>query len=54
MLAVGAQMANVMFNMAQKNGHALTAHDCELFDKLRKEWDVARATPAAEAKPEGA
>ncbi len=45
-VGVGATMANVLFNFAQKTGYTLTSDDTALFDKLRKEWDAARATPA--------
>jgi hypothetical protein len=39
---VAAQMANVLFNLAQKCGHTLTSDDCMLFDNLRMQWDAAR------------
>jgi len=43
---IGAQMANVMFNLAQKAGHTLTYDDAALFDRLRKQWDAATPAPA--------
>lgn len=39
--AIGAQLANVAFNFAQKCGHTLTSGDCSLFDSLRTQWDAA-------------
>lgn len=39
----GAQMANVMFNLAQNPGHAVTEHEASLFNQLCKEWDAGRA-----------
>lgn len=46
---IGAEMANVMFNFAQRAGHTLTSDDAVLFDKLRKRWDAAPAqAPVAE------
>lgn len=47
---VGAQMASVMFNLAQQAGKTLDSDDCALFDKLRNEWDAARvSSPALDA-----
>jgi hypothetical protein len=46
LLRIGGQMANVMFNMAQRPGHELTSDDVALMDKLRQQWDAARRTPA--------
>lgn len=43
---IGAQMANVMFNMAQRAGHTLTSDEAALFDRLRKQWDAATPAPA--------
>lgn len=50
---IGAEMANVMFNFAQRAGHTLTSDDAVLFDKLRKRWDAApaQAPVAADAYP---
>ena len=39
--AVGAQLANVAFNLAQRVGEPLSTHDVELLDRLRKQWDEA-------------
>ena len=39
---VGAQMANVMFNMSQMEGQAITANHCKIMDDLRKRWDAAK------------
>jgi len=41
MQRTGAEMANVLFNLAQHPGRQLTAHECTLFDHLRKLWDSA-------------
>ncbi|WP_314439469.1 hypothetical protein [Massilia timonae] len=41
LLRIGGQMANVMFNLAQRRDDILAA--CA--DDLRKRWDAARATP---------
>ena len=46
LLRIGGQMANVMFNLAQRPGDALTGAHVAAMDSLRKQWDaVARATP---------
>jgi hypothetical protein len=46
---IGAQMANVMFNLAQRPGEPLTSNDVAIMDKLRKEWDEGRrATPSSD------
>lgn len=43
---IGAQMANVMFNLAQRPGDALTGDHVATMDGLRKQWDAAvRAIP---------
>ncbi len=43
---IGAQMANVMFNLSQRPGDALTGDHVATMDSLRKQWDAAvRATP---------
>lgn len=39
--SVGAQLANVAFNWSQKMGYALTSDDCEMLNRLRREWDAA-------------
>lgn len=39
--AVGALLANVAFNLAQRTGEPLSNHDTELLDRLRREWDAA-------------
>ena len=49
-LDVGAELANVAFNFAQKVGHTLTRDDAELLDSLRKKWDEARRGPNVRAK----
>lgn len=41
-LSVGATLANVAFNFAQKAGYTLTSDDCAMLDKLRKQWDESR------------
>lgn len=38
---VGAQLANVAFNLAQRVGHPISTHDAEILDKLRRAWDGA-------------
>jgi hypothetical protein len=42
-LKIGAQMANVMFNLAQRPGEQLTSDHVVMMDKLRKQWDAAVA-----------
>jgi len=43
---IGAQMANVMFNLSQRPGDALTGDHVATMDSLRKQWDAAvRAAP---------
>lgn len=41
MRAAGAALANVAFNWAQQEGHALTCGDVVMLDRLRREWDDA-------------
>ena len=52
---IGAQMANVMSNLAQRPGDALTGDHVATMDSLRKQWDAAvRATPPSPSTaPEG-
>ena len=38
--SVGSLLANVAFNLAQRVGQPLSAHDVESLDKLRREWDA--------------
>jgi hypothetical protein len=47
MKKIGAQMANVMFNLAQLPGERITYQQAETFDKLRKEWDAAVRAPSS-------
>jgi len=47
LIAIGAKMANVLFNLAQQEGCTLTADYCARMDKLRKDWDAARAAEHA-------
>jgi hypothetical protein len=53
LLNIGGQMANVMFNLAQRPGEALTGDVVATMDSLRKQWDAARhdlqAAPEAPA-----
>lgn len=42
---IACMMGNMVYNLAQKKGHILTAADCEIFDNLRKQWDAARRAP---------
>lgn len=49
-LAIGAQLSNVAFNWAQRPGYTLTDADVALLDKLRKEWDAARASKGGKAQ----
>ena len=39
--AIGGQLSNVAFNLAQRTGQPLTTHDAEILDRLRREWDAA-------------
>lgn len=43
----GNQLANLAFNWAQQPGYTLTSDDVALLDKLRRQWDDARAALAA-------
>jgi len=38
---IGAQMANVMFNLAQRPGEPITGDIVATMDSLRKQWDAA-------------
>lgn len=50
---IGAQMANVMFNLVQRPGQALTPETVAMMDDLRRQWDAAaRVTPAKPAPVE--
>jgi hypothetical protein len=46
--SVGAQMANVMFNMSQMPGQPITQEHCKIMDGLRKRWDAAIAAKGRE------
>ncbi|MFI8479681.1 Lar family restriction alleviation protein [Pseudomonas sp. NPDC078700] len=37
----GNPLSNVAYNLAQHEGRALTAYECDLLKKLRKSWDEA-------------
>jgi len=45
---IGEQMANVMFNLAQRPGEPLTGDVVATMDSLRKQWDAALASRPAE------
>ena len=51
---IGAQMANVMFNLAQRPGDALAGDHVATMDSLRKQWDAAvrAAAPSPGTAPE--
>lgn len=53
-VAIGAQLANVAFNWANRVGHTLTGDDVALLDSLRKKWDAALSDrkPAPAPLPE--
>lgn len=42
---IACMMGNMIYNLAQKKGHILTAADCEMFNNLREQWDAARQAP---------
>lgn len=48
---IGAQMANVMYQLAQRPGDALTPEVTAMMDSLRRQWDAAvrieRQAPAS-------
>jgi len=45
---IGNQMANVLYNLAQRPGEALKPEVAATMDDLRKQWDAAsRAAPAS-------
>ncbi|WP_306393449.1 hypothetical protein [Telluria beijingensis] len=46
---IGAQMANVMYNLAQRPGDALKPEVVATMDDLRKQWDAAIRAPKAGA-----
>ena len=50
---IGAQMANVMFNLAQRPGEPITGDIAATMDSLRKQWDAALASRPAEVDDEG-
>lgn len=41
MREVGALLANVAFNWAQRPGHVLTERDCAMLKKMQADWDEA-------------
>lgn len=43
---VGAQMANLYFNLSQQNGHVLTPEVTTAMRKLCQRWDVANFVEA--------
>lgn len=45
-LCLAGKMADILFDFAQRPGHALTSDDVCLFDRLRKEWNAALSAPA--------
>jgi hypothetical protein len=53
LLKVGAQMSNVMFNLAQRPGDTLTGDHVATMDSLRQQWDATRRslTSGAPAEP---
>lgn len=48
---IGAQMANVMYNLAQRPGDALTPQVAAVMDDLRKQWDAAASAGHAPPQP---
>jgi hypothetical protein len=44
---IGAQMSNVMFNLAQKTG----TPGADLFDSLRRQWDAITRCPSTRIAP---
>ena len=50
---IGAQMANVMFNLEQRPGEALTGEVVATMGSLRKQWDAALASRPAEVDDVG-
>lgn len=49
---IGAQMANVMYNLVQKPGAQITPEWVKVMDDLRKQWDAAAS--ASQTKRSGA
>jgi hypothetical protein len=49
---IACMMGNMIYNLAQKKGHILTAADCEMFNNLREQWDAARQAPTEAPKDE--
>lgn len=48
LIHIGRQMANVMFNLAQRPGDPLTGDVVAMMDSLRKQWDAALRTASKE------
>ena len=48
---IGAQMANVMYNLAQRPGAALTPEYVRVMDDLRKQWDAAAGASHTPPQP---
>ena len=42
----GQRLSNVAFNLAQREGDALTARECESMRTAWQEWDAATAAPS--------
>ena len=49
LIAAGASLANTAYNLAQRAGTMITAHECEVLDTARKAWDEAPRDPVAAA-----
>ena len=49
--AAGGKLANIAFNLAQKNGQLLQHDHCLSLDAARREWDAAIVAHALEAAP---
>ena len=52
LIRAGGALANIAFNIAQRPGGTITAHECETIDRCRREWDAARAAMPAAASAE--
>lgn len=39
--SAGEQLADVAFNWSQQPGYTITSADCEMLNRLRRQWDMA-------------
>jgi hypothetical protein len=52
LINAGATLANIAFNLAQRDPGEFTARDIAVLKQARKDWDEARCARDATAEPE--